>query len=154
LSSRFPGPAADINDAAQHSEQFGHALHLVQNHQSLALRQEKTFRIIQLALGRRQFQIKINGIAAPGHFGQRQRGFACLAWAKQDHCGEFGEQIRQFLLGETRIHPCNLSFLWKICTVLQRNRLNNTVSHWVEIGKTDEPPRRQDRQGKERFRIY
>ena len=122
LSSRLPIASADINNAAQHGEQFGHPLHFIQDHQSMALREQETFRIIQLTLGGRQFQVEVQGIALQRHFGQRQRSLADLARPQQNHRRELGKEINQLLLCKTRVHPCNLSFIWKICTVYRRNQ--------------------------------
>jgi len=91
LAGGFAIPPTDIDNAPQHGEQFRDTLHFVQDHQTMALGEQETLGIVQLTLGRGQFQVKIKRIAPPGNFGQSQRGLARLTRAQQDHRRELGE---------------------------------------------------------------
>ena len=70
LAGRLAGTTALIDHAAQDGEQLGQALHLVENHQAIALAVQEGFWVIELALGGRQFEIEVQGIGASRGFGE------------------------------------------------------------------------------------
>jgi hypothetical protein len=63
-------PAPDVDDAAQHGEEFRHALHFVQDHQPIPVHEQECLRIIHLTLGRGQFQVEVKRVPALFRFGQ------------------------------------------------------------------------------------
>ena len=59
LPRHFTIAAALVDHAAQYGEEFGHALHFVKDDQAVPLREQEGFRVVQLALRRREFQVEI-----------------------------------------------------------------------------------------------
>lgn len=81
------------------------------------MREQKSLRIVHLALCRRKLQITIERITVLLSFGKRQGRFTRLPRPKENDGREPGEQATELLLGNSWIHPCNTSFEWKNRTV-------------------------------------